>query len=75
MNILQQNLSGFIILLVLGLRHGLDPDHITVIDGYTYRLHEKKKFVVALGRLFIRDWARGDGGSYCAVIKYLKKQF
>lgn len=42
MEILQQNLSGFIILLVLGLRHGLDPDHITVIDGYTYRLHEKK---------------------------------
>jgi len=42
MNLLQQNLSGFIILLVLGLRHGLDPDHITVIDGYTYRLHEKK---------------------------------
>jgi high-affinity nickel-transport protein len=44
MNILQQNFTGFIILLVLGLRHGLDPDHITVIDGYTYRLHEKKSF-------------------------------
>ncbi|MDB5158790.1 MAG: High-affinity nickel permease-like protein [Mucilaginibacter sp.] len=42
MGLLQQNLSGFIILLVLGLRHGLDPDHITIIDGYTYRLHEKK---------------------------------
>jgi high-affinity nickel-transport protein len=41
MEILQQNLSGFILLLVLGLRHGLDPDHITVIDGYTYRLHQK----------------------------------
>jgi high-affinity nickel-transport protein len=44
MDILQHNLTGFIILLVLGLRHGLDPDHITVIDGYTYRLHEKKSF-------------------------------
>ena len=44
MEILHQNFSGFIILLVLGLRHGLDPDHITVIDGYTYRLHEKKSF-------------------------------
>lgn len=42
MEILHHNFSGFIILLVLGLRHGLDPDHITVIDGYTYRLHEKK---------------------------------
>lgn len=41
MEILHQNLSGFILLLVLGLRHGLDPDHITVIDGYTYRLHQK----------------------------------
>jgi len=41
MEILQHNLSGFILLLVLGLRHGLDPDHITVIDGYTYRLHQK----------------------------------
>ncbi|GAC1310583.1 MAG: hypothetical protein NVSMB24_28110 [Mucilaginibacter sp.] len=44
MDILQQHFTGFIILLVLGLRHGLDPDHITVIDGYTYRLHEKKSF-------------------------------
>lgn len=42
MDILHHNFSGFVILLVLGLRHGLDPDHITVIDGYTYRLHEKK---------------------------------
>ncbi|MBW8687078.1 HoxN/HupN/NixA family nickel/cobalt transporter [Chitinophaga rhizophila] len=39
MDILQQDLTGFIVLSVLGLRHGLDPDHITVIDGYTYRLH------------------------------------
>lgn len=42
MNILQQDLTGFIVLAVLGLRHGLDPDHITVIDGYTYRLHLHK---------------------------------
>ena len=42
METIHYNFSGFIILLVLGLRHGLDPDHITVIDGYTYRLHEKK---------------------------------
>jgi high-affinity nickel-transport protein len=36
------DLTGFIVLAVLGLRHGLDPDHITVIDGYTYRLHMNK---------------------------------
>jgi high-affinity nickel-transport protein len=42
MELLQQDLSGFIVLSVLGLRHGLDPDHITVIDGYTYRLHMNK---------------------------------
>ncbi|SDF49847.1 HoxN/HupN/NixA family nickel/cobalt transporter [Chitinophaga filiformis] len=42
MDFLQQDLSGFIVLSVLGLRHGLDPDHITVIDGYTYRLHLHK---------------------------------
>jgi len=42
MDLLQQDLSGFIVLSVLGLRHGLDPDHITVIDGYTYRLHLHK---------------------------------
>lgn len=42
MNFLQQDLTGFIVLAVLGLRHGLDPDHITVIDGYTYRLHLHK---------------------------------
>ncbi|WP_343669361.1 NAD+ synthetase [Chitinophaga sp.] len=36
------DISGFIVLAVLGLRHGLDPDHITVIDGYTYRLHMHK---------------------------------
>ena len=42
MNILQQDLTGFVVLAVLGLRHGLDPDHITVIDGYTYRLHLHK---------------------------------
>lgn len=42
METLQHNFTGFIILFVLGLRHGLDPDHITVIDGYTYRLHLTK---------------------------------
>ena len=27
--------SGLLLMLVLGLRHGLDPDHIACIDGLT----------------------------------------
>ncbi len=42
MELLNTNLSALLILFILGLRHGLDPDHITVIDNYTYRLHENK---------------------------------
>lgn len=42
MELLNNNLSALLILFILGLRHGLDPDHITVIDNYTYRLHENK---------------------------------
>jgi high-affinity nickel-transport protein len=42
MELLNDNLSALLILFILGLRHGLDPDHITVIDNYTYRLHENK---------------------------------
>ncbi|PSL26378.1 HoxN/HupN/NixA family nickel/cobalt transporter [Chitinophaga ginsengisoli] len=53
MDLLQQDLSGFIVLSVLGLRHGLDPDHITVIDGYTYRLHlHKSSWTRWVGTLF-----------------------
>ena len=29
------SLSGLGLMLALGLRHGLDPDHIAVIDGLT----------------------------------------
>jgi high-affinity nickel-transport protein len=47
------HLSGFTVLLILGLRHGLDPDHITIIDGYTYRLHERKSLWTSwVGTLF-----------------------
>lgn len=46
-------LSGLIILLVLGLRHGLDPDHITLIDSYTYRLHaQHSRWAKWVGTLF-----------------------
>ena len=29
--------SGLLLMLVLGLRHGLDPDHVACIDGLTWR--------------------------------------
>lgn len=31
------SLTGLILMFVLGLRHGLDPDHIACIDGLTWR--------------------------------------
>lgn len=40
-------------MLILGLRHGLDPDHITIIDQFTYKLHEKgSKWTKWAGTLF-----------------------
>lgn len=34
--------SGIVLILSLGLRHGLDPDHIAAIDGITYRSLETR---------------------------------
>src|SRR5688572_22360009 len=31
------SVSGLVLMFVLGLRHGLDPDHIACIDGLTWR--------------------------------------
>jgi high-affinity nickel-transport protein len=31
------SVSGLLLMLMLGLRHGLDPDHIACIDGLTWR--------------------------------------
>lgn len=31
------SITGFVLMFVLGLRHGLDPDHIACIDGMTWR--------------------------------------
>lgn len=36
------SLSGIALMLLLGLRHGLDPDHIALIDGLTMRAHEQR---------------------------------
>lgn len=36
------SLSGISLMLLLGLRHGLDPDHIALIDGLTLRAHQQR---------------------------------
>jgi nickel/cobalt transporter (NiCoT) family protein len=46
-------LPGYVLILVLGLRHGLDPDHIAVIDGLALRSQESnKKLAPWVGSLF-----------------------
>lgn len=37
MNAEMLSVSGLVLMFVLGLRHGLDPDHIACIDGLTWR--------------------------------------
>lgn len=36
------SLSGLALMLVLGLRHGLDPDHIAIIDALSLRMSERR---------------------------------
>jgi high-affinity nickel-transport protein len=45
--------SGFLLMFVLGLRHGLDPDHIACIDGLTWRTLERdQRLAPWVGTLF-----------------------
>lgn len=37
MNVEWLSFSGLVLMFVLGLRHGLDPDHIACIDGLTWQ--------------------------------------
>jgi nickel/cobalt transporter (NiCoT) family protein len=47
------SLSGFILMFVLGLRHGLDPDHIACIDGLTWHaLDHEPRLAPWVGSLF-----------------------
>lgn len=53
------SLSGLGLMLALGLRHGLDPDHIAVIDGLTIRaLDQRPGMAPWVGTLF----SIGHGG-------------
>jgi high-affinity nickel-transport protein len=46
--------SGLILMFILGLRHGLDPDHIACIDGLTWRAlsHDQYGHAPWIGSLF-----------------------
>lgn len=45
--------SGLVLMFVLGLRHGLDPDHIACIDGLTWRaLNHEHGHAHWIGTLF-----------------------
>jgi high-affinity nickel-transport protein len=47
------SVSGLLLMFVLGLRHGLDPDHIACIDGLTWRtLDRDKRLAPWVGTLF-----------------------
>lgn len=53
------SLSGLGLMLALGLRHGLDPDHIAVIDGLTIRALDQRPGMASwVGTLF----SIGHGG-------------
>ena len=50
------SLSGLGLMLALGLRHGLDPDHIAVIDGLTiHALDQRPGMAPWVGTLFSID--------------------
>lgn len=45
--------TGLILMFALGLRHGLDPDHIACIDGLTWRaINQETKHAHWIGTLF-----------------------
>ncbi len=47
------SLYGVLLMLALGIRHGLDPDHIAIIDAMAYRCLERRPAVAPwVGTLF-----------------------
>ncbi|MBE0546090.1 MAG: nickel permease [Rubrivivax sp.] len=53
MNVELLSTSGLVLMFVLGLRHGLDPDHIACIDGLTWRaLNQAHDHAHWIGTLF-----------------------
>jgi high-affinity nickel-transport protein len=57
-------LPGIALMLALGLRHGLDPDHVATVDGLTYRaLGHRPERARWIGTLF----ATGHGAIVTAI--------
>lgn len=56
--------SGLILMFMLGLRHGFDPDHIAMIDSMAYRcLEQRPRLAPWMGTLF----ALGHGLTVTAI--------
>jgi len=56
--------SGLVLMFMLGLRHGFDPDHIAMIDSMAYRsLDERPRLAPWMGTLF----ALGHGLTVTAI--------
>jgi high-affinity nickel-transport protein len=54
-------LSGILLMFMLGLRHGFDPDHIAIIDGVSVRYAATKPLLAKwTGTLFAAgSWYSG----------------
>ena len=53
MDVVTLSTTGLMLMFVLGLRHGLDPDHIACIDGLTWRaLNHQHHHAPWIGTLF-----------------------
>ncbi|MBA3580849.1 MAG: nickel permease [Gammaproteobacteria bacterium] len=52
-NYLIFDITGFTLMFMLGLRHGLDPDHIAIIDNMVIRIHDQRPSLARwVGTLF-----------------------
>lgn len=53
MNLVDLPISGMALFFLLGLRHGVEPDHIAAIDGLTLRAHDhRERHAPWVGSLF-----------------------
>jgi high-affinity nickel-transport protein len=64
------NLSGMVLMLSLGLKHGIDPDHIAIIDGMTMKHNlQNSKWAIWVGTLF----AIGHGLVFTVVAMFISQ--
>jgi high-affinity nickel permease len=58
--------AGLLLMLMLGLRHGFDPDHIAIIDGVAVRYTATKPASSQMGRNSVRHWTRNRCYYHCS---------